>query len=36
MVMSLILLIAFAIAMTVPCITLWTADMRDRRAADRP
>jgi hypothetical protein len=33
--MSLILLIAFAVAMTAPCIALWTADTRDRIAARR-
>jgi hypothetical protein len=31
--MSLILLIAFAVATTVPCIVLWMADLRERRAA---
>jgi hypothetical protein len=34
--MSLILLIAFAVATTVPCIALWSADQRDRFAARRP
>jgi hypothetical protein len=34
--MSLILLIAFAVATTLPCIALWTADTRDRLAASRP
>jgi hypothetical protein len=35
MVMSLTLLIAFAVATTLPCISLWSADQRDRLAADR-
>jgi hypothetical protein len=35
-VMSLTLLIAFALATTAPCIALWTADQRDRLAARRP
>jgi hypothetical protein len=30
--MSLTLLIAFALATTVPCIGLWLADQRDRAA----
>jgi hypothetical protein len=29
MVMSLILLIAFALATTIPCIALWLADARE-------
>jgi hypothetical protein len=33
MVMSLILLIAFAVATTLPCVVLWMADARDRIAA---
>jgi hypothetical protein len=33
--MSLILLIAFAVAAIVPCIALWTADARDRLADKR-
>jgi hypothetical protein len=33
--MSLILLIAFAVGTTLPCIALWIADTRDRHAADR-
>jgi hypothetical protein len=33
--MSLILLIAFALATTVPCLALWAADTRDRVAAER-
>jgi hypothetical protein len=35
-IMSLVLLIAFALATTLPCIALWTADERDRIAARRP
>jgi hypothetical protein len=34
--MSLMLLIAFAVATTLPCIALWLADARDRSAARRP
>jgi hypothetical protein len=34
--MSLILLIVFALATTLPCLALWTADARDRLAAERP
>jgi hypothetical protein len=34
--MSLILLIAFALATTLPLIALWTADARERAADDRP
>jgi hypothetical protein len=30
--MSLILLIAFAVATTLPCIALWAADNRKRRS----
>jgi hypothetical protein len=30
--MSLMLLIAFALATTLPCIGLWIADQRERRA----
>jgi hypothetical protein len=30
--MSLPLLIAFGLATTLPCIGLWAADVRDRRA----
>jgi hypothetical protein len=30
--MSLTLLIVFALATTLPCIALWSADQRDRRA----
>jgi hypothetical protein len=30
--MSLTLLIAFALATTLPCIALWIADQRDRAA----
>jgi hypothetical protein len=33
--MSLLLLIAFAVAAIVPCIALWIADARERLAADR-
>jgi len=34
-VMSLILLIAFALATTIPCIALWMADARERIDAAR-
>jgi hypothetical protein len=33
--MSLILLIAFAVATIVPCVLLWTADARERLTSDR-
>jgi hypothetical protein len=32
--MTLLLLIAFAVATTLPCVLLWAADQRERRAED--